>query len=251
MANGPDRPRRPNQPERGRQFTTATSPDGRLKARYRDRNVWLGAADGSDERAVTTDGSAASRVKYGTASWVYGEELSQRTRDVVVARTAASSRIYRFDESRVPRLLRDARPDAAADRRVDVEAFPKAGAPNPVVDLFIYDVASGPDGARRRPRAARPFDNSVVGHYVYHVEWSRDGRELLFFRTNRRQNVMEVAAANPATGACRVILREEWPTGWVISEPRMVFLADGTPLHLGIAAQRLEQLLSATISAAS
>jgi dipeptidyl-peptidase-4 len=36
-----------------------------------------------------------------------------------------------------------------------------------------------------------------------------------------------VAAANPATGACRVVLREEWPTGWVNSEPRMVFLADG------------------------
>jgi dipeptidyl-peptidase-4 len=38
---------------------------------------------------------------------------------------------------------------------------------------------------------------------------------------------MEVAAANPSTGACRVVLREEWPTGWLISEPRMVFLADG------------------------
>jgi dipeptidyl-peptidase 4 len=62
---------------------------------------------------------------------------------------------------------------------------------------------------------------------VYSVSWSDDGRELLFLRTNRRQNVMEVAAANPATGACRVVLREEWPTGWLASEPRMVFLADG------------------------
>src|SRR5437773_2542245 len=38
---------------------------------------------------------------------------------------------------------------------------------------------------------------------------------------------MEVAAANPVTGACRVVLREEWPTGWLMSEPRMLFLADG------------------------
>src|SRR6185295_12115397 len=76
-------------------------------------------------------------------------------------------------------------------------------------------------------RDGKAFDNNVVGHYVYHVEWSRDSSELLFFRTNRRQNVMEVAAANPATGRCRVILREEWPTGWLISEPRMVFLSDG------------------------
>ena len=35
-------------------------------------------------------------------------------------------------------------------------------------------------------------------------EWSPDGRELLFLRTNRRQNVMELAAANLSSGACRV-----------------------------------------------
>jgi dipeptidyl-peptidase-4 len=62
---------------------------------------------------------------------------------------------------------------------------------------------------------------------VYRVAWTADGRELTFLRTNRHQNVMEVAAANPATGACRVVLREEWPSGWLMSEPRMVFLADG------------------------
>ena len=25
----------------------------------------------------------------------------------------------------------------------------------------------------------------------------------------------------------RVVLREEWPTGWLVAEPRMLFLADG------------------------
>ena len=76
-------------------------------------------------------------------------------------------------------------------------------------------------------RDDKPFDDSVVGHYVYRVAWTADGGELTFLRMNRRQNVMEVAAANPTTGACRVVLREEWPSGWLMSEPRMVFLADG------------------------
>jgi len=57
--------------------------------------------------------------------------------------------------------------------------------------------------------------------------WSPDGPELLFLRTNRRQSVMEVTAANPSTGACRVVLREEWPTGWLNEDPRLVFLKDG------------------------
>src|SRR6185503_14273677 len=42
-------PSRGPQPERGRQFTSALSPDGRLNAFYKDRNVWLSAADGTNE----------------------------------------------------------------------------------------------------------------------------------------------------------------------------------------------------------
>ena len=76
-------------------------------------------------------------------------------------------------------------------------------------------------------RDGKPFDNDVVGHYVYRVSWSPDGKELLFTRTNRRQNILEFAAAQPDTGACRVIVREEWPTGWVETSPTQVFLKDG------------------------
>ena len=211
-------------PDRGRQFDSATSPDGTLKTFYRNRNVWLSAADGSGEHAITTDGSVATRVKYGTASWVYGEELSQTTA-MWWSPDGTKIAYYRFDETTVPDYyvaLNQTRLQAT----VDVEAYPKAGVPNPIVDVFVYDVATK-QSTRIDVRDGKPFDNDVVGHYVYHVGWTPDGRELLFFRTNRRQNVMEVAAANPVTGRCRVILREEWPTGWVNSEPRLLFLADG------------------------
>src|SRR5258708_251112 len=68
------------QPERGRQFESEASPDGAWKASYRDRNLWLSrSGDGNAETAITSDGSVATRVKYATASWVYGEELNQRT----------------------------------------------------------------------------------------------------------------------------------------------------------------------------
>jgi dipeptidyl-peptidase 4 len=211
-------------PDRGRQFESAASPDGSLKAFYRGRNLWLSAADGSREVALTTDGSAANRVKYGTASWVYGEELSQRT---AMWWSPDSRRLayYRFDEQQVPDYYLALNQTRVQDG-LDAEAYPTPGAPNPIVDLFVYDIATK-QTVRIDVRGDKPFDNAVVGHYVYRVSWSADGRELLFLRTNRRQNVMEVAAANPATGACRVVLREEWPTGWLISEPRMLFLADG------------------------
>src|SRR5262245_35821518 len=211
-------------PDRGRQYTIATSPDGAHKAIYRDRNIYLADASGSNERAITTDGSTAGRVKYGTASWVYGEELEQ----VTAMWWSPDSRklaYYRFDEKDVPDFYL-ATNQTQLQTTLDTEAYPKAGVHNPIVDLFVYDVAAK-ESTRIDVRDGKPFDNAVVGHYVYRVMWSPDGRELLFLRTNRRQNVMELTAANPSTGACRVVVHEEWPTGWLNEDPRLVFLDDG------------------------
>lgn len=211
--------------DRGRQLPSTSSPDGRWKAYYKDRNVWISAGDDSDARAITFDGSQVDRIKYGTASWVYGEELSQRT---AMWWSPDSRKIayYRFDE----RDVRDyfvTLDQTHIQSALDTEAFPIAGTPNPRVDVYVYDVVTR-QSVRVDVRDGKAFDNDVVGHYVYRVSWSADSRELIFLRTNRRQNVMEVAAADPSTGTCRVVLREEWPTGWLMSEPRMVFLADGT-----------------------
>jgi dipeptidyl-peptidase 4 len=209
--------------ERGRQAASADSPDGKLKAVYKDRNLWLSDVSGGNPVAITTDGSESDRIKYGTASWVYGEELGQRT---AMWWSPDSSKVayYRFDEKQVPDyfLQMDL---TQLQSRPDVEAYPKAGAPNPVVDLFVFDVATR-KSTKVDVRDGKPFDNAVVGHYVYRVSWSPEGRELLFNRTNRRQNILEFVAANPETGATRVIIHEEWPTGWVTNSPPMQFLSD-------------------------
>ncbi|MGH9140510.1 MAG: DPP IV N-terminal domain-containing protein, partial [Vicinamibacterales bacterium] len=210
--------------DRGRQSGSTTSPDGTLKAFYKDRNLWISAADDSEPRPITTDGSAADRIKYGTASWVYGEELSQRTA-MWWSPDGGKIAYYRFDESAV-RDYYLSLDQTRIQATLDTEAFPMAGTPNPTVDLYVYDIATR-QSVRIDVRSGKGFDDAVVGHYVYRVSWSADGRDLLFLRSNRRQNVMELAAANPSTGACRVVLREEWPTGWLVSEPRLVFLADG------------------------
>ncbi len=206
-------------PARGRQFTSAFSPDGALKAFTKDRNLWISEADGQNAVAITADGSAEKRTKYGAGTWVYGEELDQNE---AMGFSGDGKRLwyYFFDESKVPDYFLPLNV-TKVQNSLDVEAYPKAGAPNPEVDLYVYDVA----GKKSTKIAVRPgaFEEGV-GHYVYGIRWSLDNRELWFHRTNRKQDVMEWCGADPETGAVRVILREEWPKSWTENSPRRVFL---------------------------
>ena len=216
--------RRRGGPERGRQYSSAESPDKKLKAFYRDRNLWLSDANGAGEIAITTDGDAKTRIKYASASWVYGEELDQ-TSAMWWSPNSKKIAFYRFDESPVPDYFLEL-DQTKLQSKMDIEAYPKAGVNNPIADLLIYDVDTKKT-TRLDVRDRKPFDNSVVGHYAYNVQWSPDGSELLFNRTNRRQNIMELTAASPETGKCRVIVREEWPASWTENHPPMKFLKDG------------------------
>ena len=216
--------RRAGGPARGRQFTEAWAPDSSRRAIYRDRNLYIADRNGGNERQVTTDGSEAQRIKYGTASWVYGEELGQVT---AMWWSPDGSRLayYRFDEKPVRDYVLQTDQTTVAGAAM-TEAYPKAGTDNPLVDIFVYDLASG----RSRQldiRSGQPLSDELVGHYVYNVRWSPDGTELLVNRTNRRQNVMEFAACSPSAGSCRVVIREEWLTGWVENSPSLTWLEDG------------------------
>jgi dipeptidyl-peptidase-4 len=200
------------QTARGRQAYCITSPDGRLKAFFRARNLWVASIDGSNERQLTSDGSEQSRIKYGTGSWVYGEELDQTTA-IWWSQDSSKVAFYRFDESKVKDFYVQIQQTAIQDA-VDIEAYPKAGADNPIADVLVYDIA-GARTIRIDAREGKPFDNDVVGHYVYGIQWSPDGAELLMQRANRRQQIVELIACGPGTGACRVVVHEEWTTGWL------------------------------------
>ena len=210
-------------PARGRQVTETTSPDSTQRAFYRDRNLYISDVTGANEQRVTVDGSESDRVKYGTASWVYGEELRQTTA-MWWSPDGKKLAYYRFDEKPVKDYFLGM-DQTKVQGALDVEAYPKAGADNPIVDLYVYDVATKRT-TKIDVRDGKPFSNDVVGHYVYKVGWSPDGTELLFNRTNRRQNIMEFTACSPSTGACRVIVREEWPASWTANHPTIQYLSD-------------------------
>lgn len=229
---GPQRPGRGNRPagrvfpgrRRAPQGAPVPSPDGKLQAFVRDRNLWVSDAQGGRETQVTSDGGEKARVRYGVVPWVYREELEQVTA-LWWSPDGRKVAYYRFDESQVPDYYL-ALDQTSLQSRPGVEPYPKAGAANPIVDLFVYDVAAK-RAVHVDARDGKPFDNSVMGHYLYNVSWSAGGRELLYYRMNRRQNVMEFMAADPETGRCRCVVHEEWLPSWVEQMPTRQFLKDG------------------------
>ena len=207
---------------RGRQAECVLSPDGKFKAFYRARNFWIANADGTAEVQVTTDGSVEKRIKNGSGSWVYGEELGQTTA-IWWAPNSQKVGYYRFGKQGAGLYL-----GMNSDRRADGRrhrGYRKPARRIRSLKCFVYDLAAG-TSKKIDVRDGQAFSNDFVGHYVYGQRWSPDGTELLMNRTNRKQNVMELAACNPTTAKCRVVVREEWATGWVDNTPTMRLLKD-------------------------
>ncbi|MBS1710937.1 MAG: DPP IV N-terminal domain-containing protein [Armatimonadetes bacterium] len=196
------------QPDRGRQFSQVKSADGTLAATYRDGNVFL--TRNGEEKPVTVEGNLDRGIKYGSASWVYGEELDQRDA-MGFSPDGKWLWYYRFDESQVPqyRIAMDQKKQVPS---LDVECFPMPGTPNPEVDLFVYNVVTG----QSKKVGVRPgaFDHGL-GHYVYGINWLEDSSRLLFHRMDRRQKIREICTYEPATGTVAVANREENQAGWV------------------------------------
>ncbi len=211
-------------PARGRQFPSAESPDGKLMAFTKDRNMYLSNPDGSNVIAITTDGNPENQIKYGIATWVYGEELGQRTA-MWWSPDSKKVAFYRFDEKGAQKyyVLLD---QLKLYDSLEVMSYPKVGADNLPVDLMVYDLETK-QMKKLDTRDGKPFNDGAVGTYLYGMDWTPDGKELLFHSTNRKQDIMEYRAADPITGKSRVVVREEWLPSFTKNTPEIQVLDGG------------------------
>jgi dipeptidyl-peptidase-4 len=179
---------------RGRQRTSEPSPDGERVAIHEAGHVFI--TQGALRDRITPD--AAPGVKFGIASWVYGEELDQKSAMWWHPQSSALA-YYSFDESKVPEFLLST--ELTKQRpALDRERYPKPGDPNPIAGLSIYSIVTG---------RTTQVKVGEADQYVYGVQWTPDGKELLFHRLNRLQNRLELCVADPASGDVRVVLVEE------------------------------------------
>lgn len=200
-------------PARGRQATSTISEEGTWTALHRDNNVILKGKDGT-ERAVTTEGT--DRKRFGTASWVYGEELDQQSA-MWFSPDEKKLAFYAFDVTDVPDYFLLGGLTKLRTTIMD-EAYPKPGDPNPIAGLRIHDIASG--------ETITVDVGKNPDQYVYGIEFSPDSRHLLFRRMNRHQNKLELVVVDPGTGDARTLVEETQPT-WVAHDFEMRWLEDG------------------------
>ena len=198
---------------RGRQYTRVQSPDGKWVAEYKDWNLQLRNEQSEETIAVTTDGD--ENIHYGTASWVYGEELDQNT---AMWWTPDSKKIlyYKFDDSKVEKFYL-IRGWSEINTRLYPEYYAKAGASNPVAELFVYDLES--------KKSTRIDIGGSSEEYVYGIRVSPGSDVMMVNWTDRLQQHLKVMAIDLDTGKCNSIVEEKQNT-WQRNSPSMTFLKD-------------------------
>ena len=209
--------RRPSAPVgRARQRTIEVSPDGKWNAVYREFNVFLEPTEESGEGEsiqITTDGN--ERRRFGTGCWVYGEELDQND----AMWWSPDSRLlafYEVDEAGMNDyyLTTD---NTKSYTEVLAVRYPKAGDPNPIVRLHVYDL-------KTKETTSLPIPGDPT-QYLYNIKFAPWGKELMVSRTNRQQNELDVLLIDASNGKIRTLVSER-QDAWQNNRPAMRFIKD-------------------------
>ena len=193
------------------------SPDGTQLAYTRGGNLYTYDLAARLERQLTNDGS--STIRNGFASWVYYEEILGRGSNYRAFWWSPDSRriaFLRFDDSPVPLF-----PIYWADGqhgRLEQQRYPKAGDPNPYVQVGAVAAAGGRVTWMQFPPTA--------DHYLAWVSWARNSEQVRIQWMNREQDTLRVLTGNPTTGAVAPLIEEKQPA-WVSWYEDLTELATG------------------------
>jgi dipeptidyl-peptidase-4 len=180
----------------------ALSPDGSAFAFTRENDLYYSKHDA--EIRITSTGS--DTLYNGVLNWVYMEELFTRgnTRAYWWSPDGRAIAFMEIRDGRVPEFpLVDPTP---ANGRVEMQRYPKAGDPNPVARIAVYDLAED------QLYWIDPLSDE--DGYIARLHWLSDGRRVAVEKLNRNQNSLELLFVDYKTGNTSTIL-EETDSTWV------------------------------------
>ena len=115
------------------------SPDSKMAVFAKDNDLFV-VELGKEPKAITSDGEW-NKIINGTADWVYEEEYGF-TKAYAFSPDSKQIAYLRFDESQVPEFEM-MRFDGTLYNKPYSFKYPKAGDKNSIVELWLYDIASG------------------------------------------------------------------------------------------------------------
>ena len=200
------------------------SPAGDRLAYVRKHNLYVRDINRSQEQAVTKDGD--ENLLNGEVDWVYREELYSRS-NFFWSPDGQSIAFLQMNEKEVPTYpITDWIPTHPT---VDMEKYPKAGDPNPLVRLGVVSANGGKvkwisAGSGRDGDLPLGNDPNVL---LPRFGWVRDGL-LWAMSLNRLQNRIDIYFVDVQSGKSRRVLTET-SDAWIDMHPEVDFelLASG------------------------
>ncbi|MGE0090560.1 MAG: S9 family peptidase [Bacteroidales bacterium] len=182
--------------ENGPQMFAALSPDNSKVGFVRDNNIFIRNLKLKTEQQITFDGKFNHIINGGT-DWVYEEEFFF-TRAFFWSPDGNQIAYYKFDESNVPvfnmtKYNSELYPENYAFK------YPKAGEPNSIVSIHVYDLPSG---------QTKTMDiGPEKDQYIARIKWVAENK-LAIIRENRLQNKIEILISNTLDGTHTLIYEE-------------------------------------------
>ena len=179
----------------GRVQLASWSPQSDAIVFTRDNNMFLRKLSTQTVIQVTTDGG--TNLFYGVPDWVYEEEVFSSNVATWWAEDGKFVAFLRTNETEVPEypvqffLSRPSgvKPAPGLENYPEVQQikYPKAGAPNPTVDLQFYDIAKG-DVFEVKISGGFKSDNLLITEVI----WAGATGKALIKETNRESDVLRV-----------------------------------------------------------
>lgn len=177
------------------------SPDGKKVAFSFDNNLYVKDLTSDKTTQITRDGKR-NQIINGTTDWVYEEEFAF-TKAYQWSTDSKKIGFLKFDESQVPEMSMDIygnSPQTQLYPEAYQFKYPKAGDPNSVVSLHIYDLTTDQS---KEIKFQKDYE------YIPRILWTNDANILSVQLMNRHQNELDLVFVNTKDYSTKTILNEK------------------------------------------
>ena len=185
--------------DKEKQMCATFSPNGRMIAFAHKNNLYLKKLDYGTESAVTKDGEF-NKIINGIPDWVYEEEFAF-IRAFEWSPDSEFIAFIRFDESDVKEYILPVYHTGSTYPSEKKYKYPAAGTKNSKVGVYAYSVET-----KAVKKMELPVDDE---RYIPRIRFTTTPDQLAIMTLNRLQNNMTMFYANPKSGLCKQIVRDE------------------------------------------